>query len=93
MKWRVLVRPSVWKTVAKMPSELQARFNVLMGVLIDAGPSGPHKWIHYGKLKGRRDCYHCHLSRNHAYVVCWEARKQEVIVEVYYAGPHRDAPY
>lgn len=62
-------------------------------MLGETGPSGPHKWTNYGKLKGRTDCYHCHLSRNHAYVVCWEVRKQEVIIEVYYAGTHQNAPY
>jgi mRNA-degrading endonuclease RelE of RelBE toxin-antitoxin system len=93
VKWRVLVRSSARKAVAKLSGEMQERFNILLDVLAEAGPSGPHKWTNYGKLKGRQDCYHCHLSRGHAYVVCWEARKHEVIVEVYYAGTHQNAPY
>lgn len=72
---------------------MRARFNILLGVLADAGPGGPHKWTHYGKLKSRGDRYHCHLSRSHAYVVCWEVRKQEILVEIYYAGTHQGAPY
>ena len=48
-------------------------------------------------LKGQRkndDWRHCHLQKgNPTYVCCWKVFEDAQIIEVYYLGPHENAPY
>jgi hypothetical protein len=93
VEYRITIRKSALKQLSKLPLGVQQRFEILTEVLRQGGPSGPHAWTNYGKLKGSGSRYHCHLTSNHAYVACWEYQKDVITIEVYYAGSHKDAPY
>jgi hypothetical protein len=93
MIYEVRVRSSAQKSIDKAPAEIRETFEILVNVLSLNGPTGPFRWRNYGKLKGYKARYHCHLSANHSYVACWEWFKGDLLVEVYYAGTHKDAPY
>jgi hypothetical protein len=93
MEYEVYLRRSVEKAVERMPPDVQESFKALVELLRIKGPTGPYIWHNYGKLRNSRYRYHCHLTANHAYVACWEWKKDVLIVEVYYAGSHKDAPY
>lgn len=93
VEYRVTLRKSVLKTLSKLPLHVQQRFDVLADVLRTEGPAGPHEWTNYGKLKGQKNKYHCHLTRSHGYVACWEYQKDVITIEVYYVGSHQDSPY
>ena len=93
MGYLVTIRNSAKKSLSKVPLEVQQVFEVLVAVLQTSGPTGPHNWTNYGKLKGKKNKYHCHLTKNHEFVACWEYLKEEITIEVYYAGSHKDAPY
>jgi mRNA-degrading endonuclease RelE of RelBE toxin-antitoxin system len=90
---RVTIRKSALKQLSKLPLEIQQKFDILMVVLRAGGPTAPHNWTNYGKLKGSKNKYHCHLARSHGFVACWEYQKDVITVEVYYVGSHKDAPY
>ena len=89
MECRVVIRKRVLKRLGKLPRNVQERFYVLVGVLEDAGPTGPHAWQNYSKLSETE--YHCHLT--YRYVACWRNEKGSIIIEVYYVGSREDAPY
>ncbi len=93
VEYRVTIRNSALKSLSKMPLEVQQRFEALAGVLRTSGPTGPNGWTNFGKLKGRKNKYHCHLARSHGYVACWEHQKEIIAIEVYYVGSHKDALY
>lgn len=93
VKYRVMVRRSVTKRLFKLPASVQSRYDALVDVLRDHGPTGPHDWPNYGKLRGTRARYHCHLNGNHGFVACWEYFKDVITIEIYYVGSHQDAPY
>jgi hypothetical protein len=94
MTYEVRVRPSARKSIERALPAIQEKFEFLLQVLRTAGPTGPFGWRNYGKLKGsRKSRYHCHLASDHSYVACWEWHKGALLVEVYYAGTHKDAPY
>jgi hypothetical protein len=90
VKWKVNLRKKVVKQVTEMPLSIQERFRVLVETLMLDGPTGPHRWRNYGKLK---DGYHCHLSNNHQWIACWRSEGSTLFIEVYYAGSHQSAPY
>jgi hypothetical protein len=46
-------------------------------------------WRNFSPLGDDR--YHCHL--NYRYVACWTCRRNEIVIEVYYAGSREKAPY
>ena len=52
-------------------------------------------WKNYGKFKGAKDRFHCHInSGKPRYVACWKIiDREERILEVYYVGTHEKAPY
>jgi hypothetical protein len=50
-------------------------------------------WRNYGKLKGEANTYHCHLTADHQWVACWRSEEKLLIIEIFYAGSHQDAPY
>ncbi len=93
MEYRVKVRKSALKRLSKLPLDIQQKFDILMEVMKTGGPTAPHSWTNYGKLKGSKNQYHCHLARSHGYVACWEYQKDIITIEVYYVGNHKDAPY
>ena len=93
MEYEVIIRRVAQKQLSKLPLDIQQRFHLLVSVLKGQGPTAPHQWRNYGKLKGQKNSYHCHLANNHAYVACWEYQKNTITIEVDYVGSHKDAPY
>jgi hypothetical protein len=88
MEWDVAV---VGKS-KKLPNDIQESLISLVLELRVKGPVLP-KRPHFGKIKGKKATYHCHLAGGHpTYVACWR-RSAENKIEVYYVGTHENAPY
>lgn len=65
-------------------------------LLFEMRKLGPYRinWPNYTKMKNQNDDYHCHIEKGRpTYVVCWKVDKKNSIIEVYYAGTHKKAPY
>ena len=87
--WEVWLTKKAEKMTAKMPPDEQAALLWLIGDLATKGPVRGD-WPNYSKLGG--DLHHCHLSPK--WVACWEMKnKQLKLIEVYYAGSRKNAPY
>jgi hypothetical protein len=86
--FEVVMKKSVLKSVRKMPTQEQGRFQTLMNALRISGPEQP-AFKNYSKLGPNR--YHCHLS--YGWVACWENENGTLKIEVYYAGSREKAPY
>lgn len=71
-----------------MPALEQKKTVSLVEDLRDSGPIQT-KWKNFSQLDKNK--YHCHLSRK--WVACWEVQKNNLIIEVYYAGSRENAPY
>ncbi len=82
MVYEIKVKKKVLKNLLRLPDGMRKQFDLLVSVLRDSGPTGPHSWVNYGKLKESE--YHCHLNRS--YVACWRHEKKTITIEVYYAG-------
>jgi mRNA-degrading endonuclease RelE of RelBE toxin-antitoxin system len=91
----VSIKPRVLKGLSDLPEETQGSFFLLEDVLRTEGPAGPHNWKNFGVIrgKGNQRLYHCHISKDHRYVVCWEYFKESIRIEIYYAGPHPTGKY
>jgi mRNA-degrading endonuclease RelE of RelBE toxin-antitoxin system len=89
MPYEIKVKKAVAKKLQKLPENIQDRFENLVQVLRQSGPSGAHIFHNYGKL-GENE-YHCHLT--HHFVACWRHEKRTITIEVYYAGSRENAPY
>jgi hypothetical protein len=94
----VKIHPKVVKALSELPEAVRLAFGHLARELRLGGPAASN-WPHYGKLmgkvKGRSDCRHCHLSKGRpTYVSIWrEAGDEEKTIEVIYVGTHEKAPY
>ena len=77
-----------------LPPEILDLFWALFQGLMLLGPI-QSKWPHYGKLKGQKERYHCHLNKSRpTYVVIWKVlNKTEKLMEVQYVGTHENASY
>ncbi len=93
MLWRVYVKKRTLRLVERMPSRAQEAFGRLRTVLEQVGPTGPHAWRNYGKLKGEINTFHCHLTPDHQWVACWRSEHEILTIEIFYAGSHQNAPY
>lgn len=93
MSYDVRLRRSVRKRLDKLPAKVQLKLIALANVLRESGSSGPRRWPNYGKIRGEGNRYHCHLTGDHAWVACWEEHRTTLMIEVYYAGSHQNAPY
>ncbi|OGT41738.1 MAG: hypothetical protein A3F42_02025 [Gammaproteobacteria bacterium RIFCSPHIGHO2_12_FULL_37_34] len=96
MNWRV----NFTNQAAKQARQLNERASLVLQVLVDnlktKGPAPGMRWHHYGRLHGRKqeDKRHCHLIKgNPTYICCWQVKKFEKQIEVYYVGTHEKAPY
>jgi len=83
----------VRKRLEALPLNVQQGLQALIEVLETGGPTAPYRWKNYGKLKGMKNKFHCHLSADHRFVACWQLENDRVTIEVYYVGSHKDAPY
>lgn len=93
MIWQVQATKRTLKALERMPRKAEASFWRLHAVLKAQGPTGPKDWKNYGKLKGRDQKYHCHLTGDHQWVACWQTDGDQVIIEIVYVGSHQGAPY
>jgi mRNA-degrading endonuclease RelE of RelBE toxin-antitoxin system len=89
MPYDIRIKKSVVKNLRRLPENIMERFENLVQVLRESGPTGPHIFQNYSKLSENE--YHCHLT--HHYVACWRHERKTIIIEVYYAGSREDAPY
>lgn len=89
MVYEVRIKKKVLKTLRGLPENIRERFDLLVRVLVQSGPTGPHIFQNYSKLSD--DEYHCHLT--HHYVACWQLEKETITIEVYYVGSRENAPY
>lgn len=76
-----------------MPEPVVATFWRLHETLVQHGPTGPRAWRNYGKLKGRTEKFHCHLTSNHQWIAVWRAEQSVLTIEILYVGSHQGAPY
>jgi mRNA-degrading endonuclease RelE of RelBE toxin-antitoxin system len=88
MPYEVMVSKKSLKSIRKMPSMEQMRFDQLAADLRKNGPI-QKEWPNYSRLSETK--YHCHLS--YKWVACWRHRQGEIRIEVYYAGSRENAPY
>lgn len=90
--WNVNIRKNAAKSLFKLPIDIQERFKALAIELRVRGPVQNH-WPNYGKIRGAKDCYHCHLKKGKpTYVAVWKV-VGENILEVVYIGTHEKADY
>jgi mRNA-degrading endonuclease RelE of RelBE toxin-antitoxin system len=94
MAWIVKIPKRASKQIGKLPSKVAAALDLLVWEIEQFGPvrSG---WHHYGKLKGRPGCHHCHLNKGKPrYVAVWQESCDGIkLVEIRYVGTHEKAPY
>ncbi|HBA87947.1 MAG TPA: cytotoxic translational repressor of toxin-antitoxin stability system [Geobacter sp.] len=91
MKWTVTFSGKAWKQKAKLPERIRL---LLFQLAKDIEFSGPVRgdWPNYSKLPDDR--HHCHLKKGHpTYVAVWKVERENVSVEIIYAGTHEKAPY
>lgn len=87
--WKVGLTKRAAKGRASMPPLQQAHFDILADDLQKSGPV-QGGWPNYSKLGP--SLHHCHLSPK--WVACWEVLDNKIhIIEVYYIGSRKDAPY
>ena len=77
-----------------MPPRPRKRLSFLVKEIQEYGPV-QDKWPNYGTIRGKRDCYHCHLKKGDpTYVAVWRVTESEIkIVEIKYAGTHEGVDY
>jgi hypothetical protein len=95
MAWDARVAGKAKKQAENLPQDVKTRFHYLLADLRDNGAVLPHR-SHFGKIRGKKDTYHCHLTGGRpTYVACWRltAKNEIEIIEVYYVGTHENAPY
>jgi mRNA-degrading endonuclease RelE of RelBE toxin-antitoxin system len=94
MFWDVKFRSRAKKQAKDLPVQIQERLFALVMEIRGLGPTRT-TWPNYGKIKGRKDCHHCHLKKGRpTYVAVWKVTdKQNRYVEVRYVGTHENADY
>ena len=94
MSWDVRFTGRAKKQTGKLPNEVRESLFALVLEIEKIGPARTY-WPNYGKIKGMKDCYHCHLKKGRpTYVDIWKVKdKEHKIVEVKYAGTHENADY
>ena len=92
--WEVGFTAKARKQAGKLPEEMQAVLDFLVRQIRAQGPQRSD-WPHFGRLKGRKDIFHCHLNKGKPrYVAVWRVKDKRIhLVEVQYAGTHEKAPY
>ncbi len=94
MSWDIKFTGKAKKQAKNLPVEVQESLFALVLEIEKIGP-GRTSWPNYGKIKGKKDCYHCHLKKGKpTYVAVWKVKdKANKIVEVRYVGTHENANY
>lgn len=90
--WKITLHKRIVKNLNKLPVEIQERFKALAIELKVMGPIR-HQWPNYGKIRGIKDCHHCHLKKGKpTYVAVWKVPGENTL-EVIYVGTHEKADY
>ncbi len=94
MLWDVKFTGKTRKQARNLPAQVRERLFALVLEIEKIGPART-SWPNFGKIKGKKDCYHCHLKKGRpAYVTVWKIKsKENKIVEVRYVGTHENADY
>jgi len=94
MPWDVKFTGRCKKQAQYLFPEIRDRLYALVLEIQKLGPSRTN-WPNYGKLRGKTDCYHCHLKKGKpTYVAIWKVTdKKNKRVEVRYVGTHENADY
>ena len=94
MSWTVRLSNKLQKRIEKLPTSPRKRLNFLVKEIQKYGPV-QDKWPNYGKIRGKRDCYHCHIKKGDpTYVAVWKVAEYKIkIVEIKYAGTHEGVDY
>jgi mRNA-degrading endonuclease RelE of RelBE toxin-antitoxin system len=94
MSWDVRFTSKCEKQVRYLAPEIRDRLFALVLEIQKLGPSRT-TWSNYGKIRGKTDCYHCHLKKGKpTYVAIWKITdKENKLVEVRYVGTHENADY
>ena len=94
MFWSVEFKKKAKKQARDIPVEIQERLFALVLEIRSLGPARS-AWPNYGKIKGKKDCYHCHLKKGKpTYVAIWKVMDRvNKLVEVRYVGTHENADY
>ena len=92
--WIIGFSNQAHKQLMKLNPEVRLIVTALAAELAVKGPMVPG-WKNFGKLRGKGNCFHCHLkSGRPTYVACWEVIDKKIkIMEIYYVGTHEKAPY
>ena len=92
--WTVEITGKAYKQRDKLPEDIADALLALWTELKLEGPVQP-EWPHYGKLKWRKDEYHCHLNKGRpTYVAVWQVLDKQIrLMEITYVGTHENAPY
>lgn len=91
MAWTVKLHRKAEKQALKLPRPALAALFELMDSIKQSGPMRGD-WPNYSKLDGNR--HHCHLKKGRpTYVAVWTEDKENITVEIIYAGTHEKAPY
>jgi mRNA-degrading endonuclease RelE of RelBE toxin-antitoxin system len=88
MMYEVRIKRKLERALHKLPADVQKLLYLLLADLKADGPI-QKSWSNFSSLG--KDQYHCHL--NYRYVASWTCRKDEIVIEVYYAGSREKAPY
>lgn len=94
MEWEVMFTSKAGKQAQALPAEIRERLFALVLGIKYLGPIR-NTWPNYSKIKGSKDCYHCHIKKGKpTYVAVWKVTDKEIkIVEVRYVGTHEKANY
>jgi mRNA-degrading endonuclease RelE of RelBE toxin-antitoxin system len=94
MTWEVKFTSRAEKQARNLPPDVR---EILFALVLEITKLGPTRtvWSNYSKIKGKKDCYHCHLKKGKpTYVAIWKVSdKNNKLVEVRYVGTHEKADY
>lgn len=91
MAWTVTLHRKVDRELPSLPVAVQKHLFRLVFEIELMGPVRGN-WDNYGKLDKNK--HHCHLKKGRpTYVAVWTEDKENISVEVVYAGTHENAPY
>lgn len=91
MQWTLYIPKSTGKEIAKVIQQKPALQDAIKKLVAELKQDGPKRnnWPHYGPIRGKSDCYHCHLDNSKKYVAVWtvtdEQNKEMVLT---YVGTH-----
>jgi len=92
MSWNVKFTGKAKKQARNLPAKVREN---LFALVLEIEKISPVRtsWPNYGKIKGKKDCYHCHLKKGKpTYVAVRKIKsKENKIVEVKYVGTHENA--